>query len=169
VASNVTALWGEVISLRRDVEALKAELARRPQDNPVGQEEPSSDHAEPNHQPAKEAERKAENEKQVQEQVVRAQQQFASEQVDPGWSSAQRATIQGLANKNEGIRSALRGAECRSHTCRVELVDTAAANLGETLPTFLSEMGAALPRVTAERTTSADGTSSYVLYMTGGT
>jgi hypothetical protein len=168
---SVAALWGEVVSLRHDIEALKAELSRRPKAETTDREEesPSSSQTGSEQQPGGGGEKKAEEGEKLRAMVARAEEEFANEPYNASWSSAINASIQGLANKNEGIRSALRSAECRSRTCRVELLDNVAANLGKNLPAFLSEFAAALPNVTADRITGADGTSSYVLYLSGGT
>lgn len=170
-AGSVAALWGEVVSLRHDIEALKAELARRPPASPAERDEksPSTSQTVPEQTPAGEMERKAEEGRKGKALLAQAEEQFATEPYDATWSSGRSASIQELAGRNQELRGALRSAECRSHTCRIELLDDVAANLSANLPAFLSELAPSLPSVTTDRITGPDGTSSYVLYLAGGT
>ena len=161
---NVAALWGEVISLRHDLEALKAERSHLTPSNKTDQQEAETP---PSTQDKRQDERNDVKGRKVKALLAKAEEQFANEPSDATWSSARKAGFRELSDKNDGIKNALRSVECRSHTCRVELLDDAAANLSENLPLFFSEFAATMPNVMADRVTSPDGTASYVLYLSG--
>ena len=157
-AARTAAQWSVVLSLQRDVDALKGELSRLSR-------EPTGAQSEAGTVPATKLETKDETERSRKAAIAKTEETFASEPSDASWSSARVAGIRQLAESNEGIRKALHSIDCRSTTCRVELVDDLSTNLGDNLPIFLSTLATVLPNVAADRVTGPDGVASYVLYL----
>jgi hypothetical protein len=159
-SGELATVRAEVLSLRRDVEALRAELARlaeRGATTDKGNERP---HSQP-------AENKEETKNSMMDRLAKVQESFVREPADANWSSARTTSIRELTDKSESLRHAVRSVECRSRTCRVELTDDPAANLGENLSVFTSGLAATLPNVTTDWVRAPDGTGTYVLYMSG--
>jgi uncharacterized small protein (DUF1192 family) len=158
--ASVAALLSEVASLRREIEALKAENSRLAQGNAAGEHRKETP-------PLNPAEAKEDSKNKLMEMLAQTQERFLREPSDAYWSSAKKASIRALADKSESLRHAIRNVDCRSHTCRVELIDDAAAKLGENLSFFQSELATTLPNVTTDWEKAPDGTGTYILYMSG--
>lgn len=96
---------------------------------------------------------------------------FSREPRDRNWSSTVEATIREAATQSPALSSAVRGVDCRSKSCRVEVVDDQASNLSENLKYLIRGCGRTLPNVVADHikaTDAADGKAAYVLYMSSG-
>lgn len=156
-SAGLAMLSNDVAQLRREISALKAEVARladaKVPDQPVL--EPRADD-------------EAEVSKQHEAMLAAVVGAFQKEPADAAWSTASKSKIGEVASHNEALRHAIRRVDCRSRTCRVELLDDASANLGQNLSLFISELTGTLPVVTTDWTKATDGTGTYVLYMGGG-
>ncbi len=62
---------------------------------------------------------------------------FLAEQLDAGWAKAATAALRQALNTPEAKPLALRAVECRSKTCRVEIVPDGKAELSDVLPRVL--------------------------------
>lgn len=100
-------------------------------------------------------------------QLADLQAQFASEPINARWSQNAVSTIRDAAQKAGIALSRILEIDCRSHGCRVELLDESsnARQAGQALMPFVRESGGMFPRVTADHYTRPDQQSSYVLYM----
>jgi hypothetical protein len=90
---------------------------------------------------------------------------FRGEVADAGWSTTASSAIQAAIAGDEALTPLARGVECRSRTCRVELVDDGSGRLVQALPMFIHHLGRDLPRVTVDRVEGTGGPAAMVLYM----
>ena len=156
------ALWRQVISLSQQVETLTEEVARLAQANTTG----------PLRQkPARLGPEKGDDEEDVTSKhtsmVAKVAEGFLKEVRDPSRASGKESRIREPSERSASLRHAIQSVDCRSVTCRVEMVDDAAANLGETMSLFISDLSESLPLLTTDWVKAPDGTGRYVLYMGG--
>jgi hypothetical protein len=156
--ASVAALWGEVVSLRHDIETLKTEISRLAQAIPPGEREPA---------PSMPVEDHEETKNKHIAMLAKITEEFAKEPSDSNWSSARKSKIRELTERSESMRYAVRNVDCRSRTCRVEMIDDLTANPGENLSLFISELSVTLPKITTDWAKAPDGTSRYILFMSG--
>lgn len=91
---------------------------------------------------------------------------FAHEPIDVDWAVAKKTDIGVLRAGSAWLAHAIKDIDCRSRTCRVEILDDE-ANLEDNLPRFTAGLATTLPDVTADWVRQADGTGLYVLYLRG--
>jgi hypothetical protein len=99
------------------------------------------------------------------EQLARIDGAFRKETRDPQWSPATAAAVQAALVADNELRMLVRGVECRSHTCRVELLDDGSGKLGALLPALAQAVSPSLPGVLADHGEDARGAPTVVLYM----
>ncbi len=161
-SAEITALWREAVSLRLEIEALKTEVSRLAQASAAGPSEEG---------PARSELRENDNEEDVTSKhvsmVAKVADDFLREVRDPSRAAARESRIRELTEKSGPLRHAIQSVDCRSATCRVEMVDDAAANLGETMSLFISDLTGSLPLLTTDWVKAPDGTGRYILYMGG--
>jgi hypothetical protein len=159
---KLDALEEEVATLRREMVLLRSERSRSlgPAATPAGTSHPP---------PARrDAEILAATREARHSAIADIEADFSMEVRDATWSSATAGNIQDIARMNESIGNALRSVECRSRSCRVEIVDDASADTTNNLPTFLMALGSTLPNTVADHVQAPDGHQIYVIYMTRG-
>jgi hypothetical protein len=111
-------------------------------------------------------EARAEAERKRKEYVAGIDAGFRKEARDPQWAAATTSTVQSALAADDGLRASVRGVECRSQTCRIEIADDGSGKLGKALPMFVHTVGQALPTTTGDRVPDASGGgSTMVLYM----
>jgi hypothetical protein len=112
---------------------------------------------------------RAEAERKRKDYVAGIDAAFRKEAQDPQWSAATTSTVQSALAVDEELRSAGRGVECRSQTCRVEIADDGSGKLGKALPMFVHHVGPTLPTMTADRVVDGNGRATMVLYLSRNT
>lgn len=90
---------------------------------------------------------------------------FREEAIDPPWSSATSSVLRTALAAERELPSLVRGVECRSHTCRVELADGDRGKLGALLPMFAQHVGNDLPGIVVDHRAAATGAGTIVLYL----
>jgi hypothetical protein len=88
---------------------------------------------------------------------------FVAEPRDSSWSSATYNAIVEALNANE-LRDAARSIECRSQTCRVEIVDKGPDTNGMIMRAT-RQLGQTLPTVEWDHVDDGNGRRSKVLYL----
>jgi hypothetical protein len=107
---------------------------------------------------------RAEEERNRQAHIASLEASFWQEPGDPKWSDKASAAVLEALETGDTDTIEVRGLECRSHTCRVELAnDTPQALNG--LPIFFLRLAETLPDTVASQVDNVDGTRSTVLYM----
>lgn len=156
--------------LRRDLAQLELRVRihdRKPTAAaPAGAEAPGPAAIE---DPHVEAEARAEEERGRRAHVAGIDTAFRGEATDPRWSSAASSVIRTAIAGDDDLRPLVRGAECRSSTCRVELADDGSGTLDRALTMFVLQVGHALPRVVVDRPADVGGRATMVLYLSAGT
>jgi hypothetical protein len=90
---------------------------------------------------------------------------FQAELHDQHWAQSQTALLQERFGGDEPMRAALKNIECRSKTCRIDLVDDRKGKFERSLPLVLQKLGAAFPRGEASTVDNPDGTRSISVYL----
>jgi len=90
---------------------------------------------------------------------------FQRQVLDPDWAGKASSVVQQALNTDEVLRAAGGKVECRSRTCRVEIVEVAPGNLTERLRPLLSQVGETLPRSTVDYVDEGGGRTRIVVYL----
>jgi hypothetical protein len=155
-------LSGQVARLNAQVSAIERQL--RGMSRTVAYENPRVE--EGRHQePANDPVARAEAESRRREQMEAVEASFRQEASDPRWSADVTATVQGVLASKEAASIELRGLECRSSTCRIEIVDDGNGKLAMAMPLFILHLGRTLPHVVVDHIDDGDGAKVMILYM----
>lgn len=145
-------------ALTREVSRLKGQLEERHDDASV-MAQPTSNEASTG--PARTTQ---DDDEQWRAEFTELEVEFAAERLDPVWSSQTTRRIETeLANDIE-LRNSLRKMECRSQSCRLELVENQAEGL-DSLPLFLHKLGTSLPISKSDLVDDGPGKSIRVVYL----
>jgi hypothetical protein len=90
---------------------------------------------------------------------------FQSEVMDPRWAPSTASTVQSALDATDAMRDRVRGVECRSRTCRVEIATDDRGAVSKELPIFVQQLAEALPNVQADHVEDGNGHTTMVLYM----
>lgn len=90
---------------------------------------------------------------------------FRREPIDAAWSSSKTALVQRALAAQPALQPLVRGVECRSQTCRVELADEPTGRPSNAIQTFVARLGSELPSALAERVELAGRPGATVLYV----
>jgi len=154
---DLTPLKQDIASLRAEVSALR----RRLQDLAVAGPDTAETSTALRRDPATLA--AAEHERQ--QQMAMFETRFRQESSDARWSLDAEHTVQEVVARNEALQDSLVGLECRSQTCRVELLEQDSSETMKVMPLFFQQLAQTLPSVTANYEDAGDGGRVAVLYM----
>ncbi len=90
---------------------------------------------------------------------------FQSELRDQTWAQSHTAFLQERLTADQLMRGALRNIDCRSTTCRLDMVDDRKGGFDRGLPAFLQKLGATFPSGQASTIDNPDGTRSVSVYL----
>ena len=90
---------------------------------------------------------------------------FRSERTDAAWATASSSTIKQAIGLVPPLQGGLRDVECRSQTCRVEMIDNGTEAFSTALPPLASALAKNLNTIRAERIDAQDGKKILVMYM----
>lgn len=144
--------------LSDEMTRLRSDLEKRP-----AAEKPAEVTAPP---PLHTAEARAEQERQWHEHMAKVDEEFQGEPVESTWSTSTSATIRTAIQSREALKDTLRRIDCRSQTCRVEIVDDGAGKVQNELSILASDLGDTLPNVQAEHEDLGGGRLLMTLYLT---
>jgi len=157
-----TASWVEplenkvnIAALQADVAALHAELNQR-KNEAVAAAEPE---APPDEATAQE------NEARWREHMLEVEAKYQREARDPAWVRTATAQIEKGLTENEGLKSLVRRIDCRSETCRLEVLNDGKGVFDKQLQPFLNGVSETLPSMQADPVRNADGTTTMILYL----
>jgi hypothetical protein len=157
-SAELAELRRELAQLERQVQLQGKALAAAP----ARAEAQAPDAADDSRQ---EPESRAEQERKHRSYLAGVEAAFRAEATDPSWSSASASAVQAALVATSELRPLARAVDCRSHTCRVEIVDDGSGKLGKLLPVFAQQIGHELPSITADRVVNGRGAATMVLYM----
>ena len=159
---ELVALREQVILLRREVAAVQRQLYEQGQ---TATSVASGREEDPANDPRTDPAARAAVERQRQEQMAVLEANFQQEPTDRGWSSEAVAAVQEVLASDETVQTAVRGIECRSSTCRVELADDDTGESAKVMPILLQQLAETLPNVTANQVDDSAGGKRTILYM----
>jgi hypothetical protein len=114
--------------------------------------------------PADPAQEHAEADRRLRERVERVETDFQAELRDSKWSRAASSEFQTAVARNGLLQSAFQNIDCRSSTCRVEMLDDRSPDFRKQLQLLIRDIGPSLPIMTGHRETRADGTEVAIYY-----
>lgn len=109
---------------------------------------------------------RAEMERAEQARVAASETAFQSEPNDAAWSQMTSARLRAaLSDVEPALRDQVRGIECRSHSCRLELSADASTPPARELSGMLVRLTQTLPNATVGRLDPGYGVAATVLYL----
>jgi hypothetical protein len=100
------------------------------------------------------------------ERMAGVEKAFRSEVRDARWSSNIESVLRSAAADDENMRGTLNSVDCRSQTCRVEIIDDGSGKVGKALPSFIIKIAQALPQARTDTVDDGNGHRTMVMYMT---
>ena len=91
---------------------------------------------------------------------------FQKEATNAAWARSTTSALQSQLTASEALRTTMRGVECRSQTCRVELDDDGSGKMAKEIPLFIQQFADSLPSMQADHIDDGNGHRTLVLYMT---
>ena len=155
----------ELSVLRQELTRLKSEMSKL-QQNSVATQGSEGSFGQASRD---DAETLAENEAIRHQHMEAVETEFQQELPDQDWADDVQNHLHATFATDEIVQSALLSAECRSHTCRVELAHDETGQLDKMLPMIVQQLGEKLPSVTANYIYDGDELQSIILYMSDGT
>jgi len=156
---QVSALAAASGSIRDD---LRREIASL-QDVRIARTEPAEEPASPY-----DAEALASAESERRAVVAETESAFWKEPADTPWSKEASSAVLDALESDAGSRIEVVSLECRTETCRVEVVQDEAGEMTRSLPLLLHRLGPTLPSVTTSEAEYPDGRRGMVLYISAG-
>jgi hypothetical protein len=111
---------------------------------------------------------RAADEARAQEHIRQVEADFEAESRDPHWARETAADFEGVVAHNDRLKGAFQNIECRSSTCRVEMLDDRSKEFTLQLSELARTVGPNLPTMNGERKTRPDGTAVAVFYWSKG-
>jgi len=109
---------------------------------------------------------RAEDDRAMQALTAERESAFRAEPMDTRWAlSMQTQLQQALTAETETPAPALRSIECRSRTCRVELLAASGSDLSGYLPAFASRMAGQLDSMSSAQIDLGNGSAATVIYL----
>jgi hypothetical protein len=157
-ARQLTRLGQELTAMRSELAAMREQMgkAHAPAE-PTAREEGEDE--------GMRAARRAEGDAMHQARLASVDSAFRGEPNNPQWAASTSSSIREALAAAQIDASKLRAMECRSRTCRIELVEDESSDLSKTLPMFALQVGRALPAVTADHIDDGHGRRTAVLYL----
>jgi hypothetical protein len=163
--NNVETVSEDITKLRQEVSHLRAQIDMAPRQVNV----PDSDAPRPTSPDPSpllsDLARRAEEQKQRHEFMAALEARFHAETHDREWSPTTTAALRTALVADATLRQAAQEVDCRSRTCRLELLDDGSGKLNHSVPKLGFAMGSVLPDMNADYIDHGDGTRTMVLYM----
>ena len=90
---------------------------------------------------------------------------FEAEPRDARWAQETASLLSARASSDAVMRTAVKRIECRSSTCRVEMVDDQKGPFTRQLPLFVQSIGTVFPLAEVRTVENADGTRTLSVYF----
>jgi len=90
---------------------------------------------------------------------------FKAEPRDPAWAGSTAELLRARTVSEKVIRSALKQIDCRSTTCRLDMVDDQKGEFARKLPDFLQGVSNIFPMGQARTVDNPDGTKTVSVYL----
>jgi hypothetical protein len=116
--------------------------------------------------PPRTPEARAEQERLWHEHMAKVDEEFQGEPLESTWSTPTSAAIRSAVESRDGLKDTLRDIDCRSQTCKVEIIDDGTGQVQRDLPLLASDLGETLPNVQAKHQDLGGGRLLMTLYLT---
>jgi len=154
-------LRGRVAALKTEMAELRGQVKSKPVvGSPMPQAELPARNAGP-----RDPQAMAEQEAARHAAMVEVESAFQRQALDSNWAGTASAVVQQALSADEVLRAAGGKVECRSRTCRVEMVEAAPGQVTERLRPLLSKLGENLPRSTVDYVDEGGGRTRIVVYL----
>jgi hypothetical protein len=90
---------------------------------------------------------------------------FEAEVRDARWARDTASLLTARAGGDAVMRAAIKQVECRSATCRVEMLDDQKGAFARQLPIFVQGLGGVFPSAEVRTVENADGTKTLNVYF----
>jgi hypothetical protein len=90
---------------------------------------------------------------------------YQSETRDPSWARETHEVIDAALGKLPALAKNVQSLECRSETCRLEIVDDGRPDFAKQLPTLQHGLNGKLPTIQFDYARQPDGSQRTILYM----
>jgi hypothetical protein len=90
---------------------------------------------------------------------------FNNEKIDPAWAARVASRVSATFEANEELRKRLRGVECRTQTCRVQMDEDGSVALSRQMPFLSLSLVDVLPSMSVDHIDQGNGHSTMILYM----
>jgi hypothetical protein len=147
----------EVAELKASLVKLQGELSALRADKEPEQASAQADELSPETLARLQAERE--------EYMAAVEHRFEREPRDEKWAAETVQRIRETLEAEPIMLAALRGIDCRSSSCRMEIGDDGSAKFAEEFPVMMHHMGAVLPEVDFAQLESGDASKVHVMYM----
>jgi hypothetical protein len=159
---ELTHLRAEVSVLRAEVSTLRQQWrAQGPRQAAATDEEEATSYNLPTDPVVQ-----AEENRRRQEHMAALEAAFRQEPVDHRWSSQTELAVQEALVSNEAAQTMVRNVECRSRTCRLEVIDDGGdIPAVDFMSTFAMQVGPILPSIAVNHVEDANGVKTMILYL----
>ena len=100
------------------------------------------------------------------ERLAGIEAEFRTEASDPAWSRSAEARVRdAVAQLGDGLVERVRGLDCRSKTCRVEIAADDAQQVDDALPRIVTQLGDAFTSADAVHVDHGDRRPTGVLFL----
>jgi hypothetical protein len=90
---------------------------------------------------------------------------FEAEARDGRWARDTASVVTQHVQDNAAMRAAFKQIDCRSATCRVDMIDDQKGEFSQQLPIFVNGLGRLFPSAEVRTVDNADGTRTLSLYF----
>jgi hypothetical protein len=157
---DVDGLRRQVAELERKLGVLTAHVATQKPDG-AGAEEPRP----ATHEPVPFEEQVERDKVAWEKHIASVAAAFQAERRDPAWAGSTTSLLRARAGSDKVIGPTVKDIDCRSKTCRVELVDDQKGEFARKLPDFLKEVSNVFPMGQARTVDNPDGTKTLSVYL----
>jgi hypothetical protein len=167
VGTAATYEAAQLAELRQEMARLNLTVRNQGQQLPVAGHAATSENDPPDVNGARAAdpETRAEAEHRRRQYMAGLDAAFRNEMMDPRWSPVTLAMVQTAISGDDNLKLLAPAVECRSHTCRMEIVDDGTGKLGQIIPQFAQRLGQDLPSIVANHVEESGGRATTILYM----
>jgi hypothetical protein len=159
--ARVAQLTTQVEALQRSLSALQSQLARKQASAP-DRAVAAKDSQPPELDVAAQRDQELERRRLYMAGVAAG---FNDEKIDPAWAARVASRVSATFEGNEELRKRLRGVECRTQTCRVQMDEDGSVALSRQMPFLSLSLVDVLPSMSVDHIDQGNGHSTMILYM----
>ena len=160
--ARVAQLTRQVEALQRSLSAVQSQLASQKQTSAPDRAAAAKDSPPPELDVAAQRAQELERRRLYMAGVAAG---FNNEKIDPAWATRVASRVSATFEGNEELRKRLRGVECRTQTCRVQMDEDDSVALSRQMPFLSLSLVDVLPSMSVDHIDQGNGHSTMILYM----